>query len=107
MRRTKRIDYPMSVLLMRDQRANADNRVVNVFWKFVPEFGANFVIALAVVTIRRSEARKVGYSLDVPYENVGHLSCGSFWGCNMDDFYAADAFTVRHRKVLRPRVTFK
>jgi hypothetical protein len=58
--RSKGIDYPMIILLMRNQRANADNRVVDVLWKFIPEFGANFVLGFAVVTIRRSEAARSG-----------------------------------------------
>ena len=54
--RAKCVHYPMIVLQMRDQRADADNRVVDVLWKFIPEFGANFVLGFAVVTIRRSKA---------------------------------------------------
>jgi hypothetical protein len=64
----------MIILLMRNQRANADNRVVDVLWKFIPEFGANFVIAFTVVTIRRSEAREVGHRFKVPYEQVWHVT---------------------------------
>ena len=44
------------------------NRVVDLFGEFVPEFGANFVIALAVVTIHRSEAYEVGHRFNVSYE---------------------------------------
>ena len=36
----------MIILLMRNQRTDADNRVVNVLGEFVAKFGANFVIAL-------------------------------------------------------------
>jgi hypothetical protein len=39
-----------------------------------PEFGANFIIGFAVVTIRRSEAREVRHCFDIPYEYVGHVS---------------------------------
>ena len=63
----------MIILLMRDQRADADNRVINVLWEFVAKFGANFVVALAVVTIRRSEACKVRHRFNIPYEHVGHV----------------------------------
>jgi hypothetical protein len=73
MGRAERVNDPMIILLMSDQRANADNRVVNVFWEFVSKFGANFVIALAVVTIRRSEACEVGHRFNVPYEHVWHV----------------------------------
>ena len=63
----------MIILLMRNQRADADNRVVNVLGEFVAKFGANFVIAPAVVTFRRSETREVGYCFNIPYEHVGHV----------------------------------
>jgi hypothetical protein len=47
-------------LQMRDQRADADNRVIDVLWKFIPEFGAKFCLGFAVVTIRCSKARESG-----------------------------------------------
>ena len=75
MGRTERINEPMIILLMRDQRANADNRVVDMLWEFVPEFGTNFVVALTVVTICRREAREIRYCLNVPYEHVWHVRC--------------------------------
>jgi hypothetical protein len=56
MRRAERVNRPIIILLMRDQRTNANDRVINVFWKFVAEFRANFVVAFAVVTVCRSEA---------------------------------------------------
>jgi hypothetical protein len=40
---------------------------------FVPELGANFVIALAVVTISRSEACEVRHRFNIPYEYVRHV----------------------------------
>jgi hypothetical protein len=43
----------MIIVMVGDQRANTGNRVIDVFGDFVSEFGANFVIALAVVNIRR------------------------------------------------------
>ena len=73
MRRTERVNDPMIILLMRDQRADADNRVIDVLWKFIPEFGANFVLGFAVVTFRRSEAREVRHRFNVPYEHVWHV----------------------------------
>jgi hypothetical protein len=51
-----------------DQCADADNRVIDVLWKFIPQFGANFVIGFAFVTIRRSKSYEVG----APFQ----LSCG-------------------------------
>jgi hypothetical protein len=44
-----------------------------VLWKFIPEFGANFVLGFAIVTIRRSEACKVGHRFNIPYEHVWHV----------------------------------
>ena len=41
--------------------------------KFVPEFGANFVLGLAVVTIRRSEACEIRHRFNIPYDHVGHV----------------------------------
>ena len=73
MRRAERVNHPMIILLMRNQRADADNRVIDVLWKFIPEFGANFVVGFAFVTIRRSEACEVGYCFNVPYEHVWHV----------------------------------
>ena len=61
---------------MRDQRADADNRVIDVLRKFFPEFGANFVVALAVETIRRSKACEVRHRFDIPYEHVWHVGAG-------------------------------
>jgi hypothetical protein len=46
------------LISMRDQRADADNRVIDVLWK--SEFGANFCLGFAVVTIRCSKARESG-----------------------------------------------
>jgi hypothetical protein len=60
MGRAERVNHPMIILLMRNQRADADNRVIDVLWKFIPEFGANFVLGFAFVTIRRSEACESG-----------------------------------------------
>jgi hypothetical protein len=44
-----------------------------VLGEFVPELGANLVVALALVTIRRREACKVRHCLDVPDQDVRHL----------------------------------
>jgi hypothetical protein len=52
---------------MGGQRADANNRVIDVLWKFIPEFGANFVLGFAFVTIRRSEAYQVGHRFNVPW----------------------------------------
>jgi hypothetical protein len=56
MRRTKRLGVSMIVVAARDQCPNADNRVIDVLREFLAEFCSNFIVALAVVTIRRSVA---------------------------------------------------
>ena len=56
-----------------DQCADADNRVIDVLWKFIPDFGANFVLGFAFVTIRRNEAYEVRHRFNVPYEHVWHV----------------------------------
>ena len=56
MRRTKRLNDPVIVVAACDQCPNADNRMIDVLWKFLAEFSSNFIVALAVVTIRRSVA---------------------------------------------------
>jgi hypothetical protein len=42
-----------------------------VLWKFVAKFCPNFVIALSIVTIRRSETCEVRNRLNIPYDHVG------------------------------------
>jgi hypothetical protein len=44
-----------------------------MLWKFIPEFGANFVLDFAFVTIRRSEAQEVGHAFNGSYEHVWHV----------------------------------
>jgi hypothetical protein len=41
--------------------------------EIAPELGANFVIALAVVTISRSDACEVMRRFNIPYEYVRHV----------------------------------
>ena len=43
-----------------------------MLWKFVAKFCPNFVIALSIVTIRRSETL-VRNRLNIPYDHVGHV----------------------------------
>ena len=79
---------------MRYQSANTGNRVIDVLGKLVAHFGANFVIAFAVVTIRRSEACEVRHRFNVPYEHVWHvmrLACVA----DMKIFDSADALCRR------------
>jgi hypothetical protein len=66
------VNHPTIILLMRDQRADADNRVVNVFREFVANLRLDFV-CFSVVTIRRSETCEVRNRLNMPYDHVGHV----------------------------------
>jgi hypothetical protein len=59
---------------MCDQGANADNRVIDVLGKYVAHRGANFVIALAVMTIGGREALDVGNCFDIPNDDAVHVS---------------------------------
>ena len=73
MRRAERVNHPTIILLMRDQRADADNRVIDVLWKSFAQVRREFRPRFAFVTIRHSEAREVRHGFNVPYENVGHV----------------------------------
>ena len=67
------INDPMIAVVMRYQSANTANRVIDVLWKLVAHFGANFVIALAVEIIGGSKPAKIRYCLDIPYKDVRHV----------------------------------
>ena len=56
MRGTKRLNRPMITIPVRDQCSDADNRMIDVLWEFLSQLGSDFIVALAVVTIRRSIA---------------------------------------------------
>jgi hypothetical protein len=53
-----------------------------MLWEFVAKLRANFVVALAVVTIRRSEPGEVRYRLNIPSRvacqalGVANFLCG-------------------------------
>jgi hypothetical protein len=53
---------------------------VDMLRKFVAHFGADFVVALAVKTVGGGKAAKIGYRLNVPYENVWHVMCLAYRG---------------------------
>jgi hypothetical protein len=46
--------------------------MMDVLWKFLAEFSSNFIVAVAVVTNRRSVASQVRHRLNVPDNNVWH-----------------------------------
>jgi hypothetical protein len=84
------------------------------FEKFIPNFGANFVLRFAFVTIRRSEAYEVGHRFNVPYKHVWRgqalavcCSIYSFFMRLIRFLYAADTVMKRRRKILLTRFTFK
>ena len=51
---------------MGDQSPNANNRVVDVLGKFIPQRLSDFVFGLAVLTIGGSEALEVRDGFEVP-----------------------------------------
>jgi hypothetical protein len=74
----------------RNQRADTDNRVVDVLWKFIPEFCPNFVLGFAIVTIRRSKACEVRHRFNIPYESVRHVRRSPHIAAEQEDFLAPD-----------------
>ncbi len=67
------VDDPMIAVVMRNQSTDTANRVIDVLWKFVAHFGADFVIGLAVEIIGGSKPAKIRYCLDIPYKDVRHV----------------------------------
>ena len=55
---------------MRDERTNADDRVVDVLRKFVPDRLAHFHVGLADEIIGDRKAAQVGHSLQVPNDDA-------------------------------------
>jgi hypothetical protein len=65
----------MLITLVSDQRANADDGVVDMLEKFVPHCRAYLVIGFAVVTVGGSKAPKVRDRLDIPNDDaVWHVA---------------------------------
>jgi hypothetical protein len=56
---------------MSNQSTNANDRVINMLGKLVAHLGANFVIALTVMTVGSGEALDVGDGFDVPNDDGG------------------------------------
>jgi hypothetical protein len=80
----------------------------------MPEFGANFVIGFAFVTIRRSESYEVGHRSMCPVRarvacQAPGVCCStySFFMRLIRFPYAADTIMKRRRKILLTRFTFK
>jgi hypothetical protein len=70
----ERINLPIIAILTGDQRANADNRMINVFRKLVAHCGADFLGSLIEQIICGGKAADIGYCLNIPDENMWHVS---------------------------------
>ncbi len=65
---------PAVVVPVGDQRADADDRMVDVLRKLVADGGANVLIGLARKTIGGRKPLEVGDGLDIPGDDAGsHL----------------------------------
>jgi len=60
-------------VVVRDQSADASNRVVNVLRKSLAQLRSDFVVAPAIKIIGSSETAKIRDRFEVPYDYVGHL----------------------------------
>ena len=70
MRRAKRIHDPGPVVAMGDERADADDRVVDVFRKLVADRFAHFIVRARAHAVRRGVAAQIGHSLKVPDDDA-------------------------------------
>jgi hypothetical protein len=73
--------------VMRDQCADADDRMVDVLGECIAYRGADFLRALAERIISSSKGADVGYCLNVPDENVRHLSRHQIQCLEVDTFH--------------------
>src|SRR5262249_44296141 len=67
----ERIDRPLVILLMGNQGADAEDRMIDVLGELVAHCSANVVIALANMTVGSGEALEVRNSLNVPDDDAG------------------------------------
>ena len=67
---TKRVHRPVIALAVSDQRADANDRVVDVLGKPVAELCPNVSIRLANKIVGCCEPGKVGHSLQVPDDDA-------------------------------------
>jgi hypothetical protein len=68
--RTKSINRPMTVFLMRNQTADANNGVVDMLGKLVAHSDTDIVVAVAVMAIGPGESFEVRNRFDVPNNNA-------------------------------------
>ena len=59
---------------MSDERADTDNRVVDVLWKLVAECLPDFFVRLASKTVGSSITRDIRYGFEIPYDDVWHVT---------------------------------
>jgi hypothetical protein len=57
-------------LTVGNQRPDTNNRVVNVLGKLIAQFGPDFIIAFANMTIRSGKAFEIRNGFDVPNNNI-------------------------------------
>ena len=69
--RAQRIHNPAVIVLMGNQRADADDRVVDVLRKLVADGGADLVVGLAIETLGGRKPLEVGDGLDIPGDDAG------------------------------------
>src|SRR4029078_1465815 len=71
---TASIHAPAVVFLMRDQRADANDRVVDVLRKLVAHGVADVGIALSLVAIGGRDPCEIGNGLDIPGDDTSHAA---------------------------------
>jgi hypothetical protein len=64
-------DLPMFFPPLSDQRAYADDRVIDKLGKLVAHLGAHFIVGLADEPLGCSKTAEVGNGLDVPDDDAG------------------------------------
>jgi hypothetical protein len=69
-RGTECINGPRVISLVGDQRAYAEDRVIDVLGELVAHRGADVVIALAIMTVGSGEASQVRNGFDVPDDDA-------------------------------------
>jgi hypothetical protein len=68
--RGHRVHGPVISLPMRDERSDADNRVIDVLRELVPDRFAHFHVGLADEIVGGREPAEVGHSLQVPHDDA-------------------------------------
>jgi len=69
-----RIDHPLIILLMRDQRADANDLVIDVFRRLVAHCPAHFVGQFTEQVISKRKPADIGYCLNISCDHVWHVT---------------------------------